>query len=144
MGNFRLSRAILGYLWLSLAISGYLLLSLAISGYLWLSLTILGYFYQVSSIRVQVKAGGSKLLLFQTFPFFFLYFTDPSYRGACAPKNRNVPISIWEFLPNFPVFRSASSSRTRSGEEKKINQKVSNSNSMLSPAPTCTLILDTW
>ena len=66
MGNFSLSRAILGYLWLSLDISGYLWLSLATSGHLWLSLTVFGYFYQVSSIDVQVKAGGTELLLFRT------------------------------------------------------------------------------
>ena len=66
MGNFSLSRAILGYIWLSLDISGYLWLSLATSGHLWLSLTVFGYFYQVSSIDVQVKAGGTELLLFRT------------------------------------------------------------------------------
>ena len=46
--------------------------------YLWLTL---------SSIRVQEEAAASKLLLFETFPFFFLFITDVSYRGAPAPKN---------------------------------------------------------
>ena len=57
--------AISGYL-------GYLELSLAISGYLGLSLAILGGLCQVSSIRVPKEAGKSKLLKFETFPFFFV------------------------------------------------------------------------
>ena len=39
------------------------------------------------------------------------------------------------------IFRSASSSITRSGK-KKNNRKVSNCNSLLSPASTCTLMLN--
>ena len=39
------------------------------------------------------------------------------------------------------VFRSASSSIDPVGEKKK-NEKVSNSNNLLSPASTCTMVLD--
>ena len=75
------------------AIFGYLGLSQAISGHLVLSQVISIYVYQVSSIRMQVEAGESKLLLFQNFFliflfFLFLFFTRASSRGARAPKNR--------------------------------------------------------
>ena len=82
----------LGYLWLSKAISGYLWLSKAISGYLWVSLAISDYLYCVSTIRVQVEAGESKLLLFET--FFFLYFTITSCRGARAPKKSFIDLCL--------------------------------------------------
>ena len=43
------------------------------------------YPFQVSSIRLEVEAGESKLLLFETFwlPFFL---SDTIYKGAHAPK----------------------------------------------------------
>ena len=44
-----------------------------------------------SRTRLQVEAGQSKLLLFETFIFFFYFlflcFTITSCRGARAPKN---------------------------------------------------------
>ena len=70
------------YLGLSRTISSYNELSqicLAISGYQWSSRAISGYLYQVSSIRVQVEAGESKILLFETFP---LFSTDTSYNWS--------------------------------------------------------------
>ena len=85
-----LFQAISGSLELSPGILGYIGLYRAISGYIWLflaRLSYLGYLYQVSSIRVQFEAAESKLLLFETVPCFFLYFTDMSCRGARAPKN---------------------------------------------------------
>ena len=52
---------------------------------------------------------------------------------------------VWLY---FDIFRSASSSRNRKKkrkkEKKETKEKVSNSNNLLSPASTCTLILDTW
>ena len=67
--------AISCYHWLSLAISGYLWLYLAISGYPWLSLAITGYHWLfVLKIRVQVEAGESKLLLFETFSWNYYFF----------------------------------------------------------------------
>ena len=65
--------AILNYLRLSCAISGYLGLSWAISYYLKLSRAISDYLCQLSSIKVQVEAGESKLYLVETIPFFFLH-----------------------------------------------------------------------
>ena len=64
-GFLGLSQAISGYLRVSQSIHGYLGLSRAISDYLRLSWTISGYFGLV-------EAGESKLLLFETFWFFFL------------------------------------------------------------------------
>ena len=69
------------YIWLCLTISGYVLLSLV-------SLIISDHLYQVSSIVVKLEAGDSKLLLFETFPGFFLLLSRTSYRGARAPKKR--------------------------------------------------------
>ena len=82
----------LGYIGLSKAIFGYVWLYLAISCYLCLSLTISDHLYQVSSIMVQVEAGDSKLLLFETFLLFLIILfllSRTSYRGARAPKNTN-------------------------------------------------------
>ena len=59
------SGTISDYLGLSGTIRGYLRLSGAIWGYLGLSRT-----------RVQVEAGESKLLLYETFSFFFFYMSD--------------------------------------------------------------------
>ena len=90
-GYIRLSK-------LSWAISGYLRLSQAISVYLCLSLIISGCFYQVSSIRVQVEEGESKLLPFETFPcfFFFIFFLlltgvieELALLKICGKKNEN-------------------------------------------------------
>ena len=75
-GYRKLSRPISGYLRLSCAILTCLCLPLVISGYIWLS-----------SIRVLVEAGESKLLLFETFPL--LLFFSFIYRGARAPKINN-------------------------------------------------------
>ena len=82
----------LDHLWLSLSISVYLWLSLIISDYFWLSVTILGYLYKISSIRGQVEAGESKLLLFETFPLFD-FFTRASSR-ARAPKKYLVKVCM--------------------------------------------------
>ena len=78
--NLELYWAILGILGLSPAIFGYFRHSGAISG----------YFYQLSSIRVQVEAGGSTLLLLQT----FLWFSPPQVisRGGPAPKTKKLGI----------------------------------------------------
>ena len=46
-------------------------------------------------------------------------------------------------MPLRGIDRSASSSRNRSFEEKYRKEKVSNSNNLLTPASTYTLILDT-
>ena len=68
------------YLGVSLSILVYLNLScynelsrlfLAISGQLWLSQAISGYFYKVSSIRMPVEEGESKILLSETCRFDF-------------------------------------------------------------------------
>ena len=67
--------AIMLYLKLLQAITSDRHQSLAIFCFLWLSLDVSGYLYQVSSkyhIRVQLEAGESKLLLFETFLFVFL------------------------------------------------------------------------
>ena len=89
---FIVSLSILKYLWLSWNIPGYiqlsLWLSLAILGNLplcWLSLAISNNIYQVSRIRMQVKARESNLSLFTTFSFS-LFFPWSSSRGASAPK----------------------------------------------------------
>ena len=75
------SQATMGYLGLSKTISGFICKNLgylwqymAISAFFWLSLAIAGYLYRVSNIRVQVEAGDSKLLRFQT---FWLFFSHP-------------------------------------------------------------------
>ena len=57
----------------------------AISGYIGLSQAIMGY--QITSIWVQVEAGESKLLQFETWKQIDHRQTLASYRGACAPKN---------------------------------------------------------
>ena len=81
--------ATLGYLKLSWALSEYnelYRLSLAISGNCWLYMVISSYLYRVSSIRVQVEAGESNLLLFQ----FLSFFTRASSRGARAPNKHKI------------------------------------------------------
>ena len=97
LGHLDLSWSILVYLGPSLTISVYLGLSQTISSYmnylyyLWLSLAIIGHLWlsQDTSIKYQgaSEAGKSKILLFETFPFFFT--TDTSYSGACAPNSRH-------------------------------------------------------
>ena len=81
LGLFELSWAISGYLRylrLSQAISGYLGCSQAILGVLRLSWAIMGnndyLWLTLSSIRVQEEAAASKLLLFETFPYFFFIY----------------------------------------------------------------------
>ena len=90
-----LSQSVFGYIWLTWVILDYLPTSEDILGYfriiwaitcylgifhsghleqsgnLWLYLAISGYIYEVSSIRGKVEAGESKLLLFETFTFYF-------------------------------------------------------------------------
>ena len=70
LGYFGLSWAILAHHEQSRAKSGNLWIYLAISGYLWLSITISAYLYDVSN-RVQVEAGESRLLLFETFSLVY-------------------------------------------------------------------------
>ena len=91
------------YLVLSRTIWPYLTLSGTIWPYLTLSGTIwnyLGLFRTISTIRVQVKTGESKLLLFETFSLFFYYnffSTRAISRGARAPKN-----GLW-ILPHWLI-----------------------------------------
>ena len=74
LGYHEQSLAILENLRQSQAISVNLGLSRAILDYLGLSWTIWDYQCQLSSIRAEVEAEESKLLLFETF-FFFLLFS---------------------------------------------------------------------
>ena len=53
-------------------------------------------------------------------------------------KKENTGITLSSQL----IFRSASSSIDPVGEKKKNNEKVSNSNNLLSPASTCPLVRD--
>ena len=73
LNYLRLSCDILCYIRLSRIILGYLLLSQTFSGYFGLSRAISDYLCQLSSIKVQVEAGESKLYLVETIPFFFLH-----------------------------------------------------------------------
>ena len=65
--------------------------NLVLSGTIWdydgLSGTMMDY-VGLSGIRVQVEAGESKLLLFETFSLFYFFFTGAIPRGARAPKNK--------------------------------------------------------
>ena len=78
-----LSRSILVYLSLSRTVWDHLGLSGTIRDYMGLSGTIWHYLVLSGTIwhylglygtRVQVEAGESKLLLFETFPFFYFYY----------------------------------------------------------------------
>ena len=70
---FGLSETIADYLGLSRTISDYMGLSGTIWDHLGLSGTIWHYL-GLFQTRVQVEAGESKLLLFETFSLFFFYY----------------------------------------------------------------------
>ena len=63
------------------------------------------------------------------------YFSKPIFASAQAGR--------FEYHEAYKqnIFRSASSSITRVGRNQKNNGKVSNSNNLLYPASTCTLIV---
>ena len=70
------------------AIWHYLALSRIIWDYLGLYGTISDYL-ELYQTRVQVEAGESNFLLFETFSlfhFYFIFFTQASCKGARAPK----------------------------------------------------------
>ena len=107
-GYLRVSRDISGYLLLSWPVSAYLSLfwgipglypvKYAILGYLWLSLAILGYLWPSWAVYVKYQVSGCQRMQEResycnsNFSVFFLFFciTDRSYRGACAPKKKQV------------------------------------------------------
>ena len=89
--NMGLSGTIFDYPGVSGTIWDYLVLSGTIMGlygtssdYLDLSGTIWDYL-RLSQTRIQVKAGESKSLLFETFSFLY-FFSQTIPRGARAPK----------------------------------------------------------
>ena len=98
-GYLGLSQSILSYQWLYLvnsAIFGYLWLSLAISGYLRLSQAISGYLYQLSSIRLQIGAEKSNLLLFETFLFFFFHTGSIEELALLKTEGKLEQAHIWK------------------------------------------------
>ena len=74
-------------IWDYMGIYGTIWDSLGLSRTIWDYLGLLWVYLGLSQTRVQVEAGESKLLLFETVWFTIFFLSRTSYRGACAPKN---------------------------------------------------------
>ena len=116
---------------------------MTISDYLGLFWTI-WYFLGLSWTRVQVEAGESKFLLFETFSLFFI-FTCTSCRGARAPKNQWKSFKKQELVFFFLYFHpdSISSCCSLSIYKHCNNLHVMCVTKYFLP-DTCYLILGTW
>ena len=69
---------------------------------------------------MQVEAGESKLLLFETFSLIFFFFTRASYRGARAPKIAAIKCSLAMAIDNLRHRTNPLKSLVGGGDEARF------------------------
>ena len=68
-------------------------------------LAISDYLYQLSSIRLQLEAGESKLLLFETFPLFFKIVPGRVIEELALLKIKSqMSYGVWGVNPNWDIY----------------------------------------